>query len=129
MPKRDIVKFEDERSQWIGYRDTVFECDKDKIIEDDSVFSLEELADLCDMKAESRNNHSHVGTHRLLAALLRSVLCREIATDIMLEIAEYGGLDGMVGWGGEPDAYADLGIKPPWNDWKLADKQQLRYDL
>lgn len=95
MPKRDIVKFELEGIKWIGYRDTGFKSDEDKIVEDGSVFSLEELAKLCDQNAEYRSNDSYVGTHRLLAALLHNMLCREIVTDIMLEIAEYGGLDGL----------------------------------
>lgn len=121
MPKREIVKFKERDSEWIGYADREPLFDFIKIVESNSTYSLEELAQLCDMEAKSRNNHSYVGAHRLLAALLRNMLCREIATDIMLEIAKYGGLDGMMGMSGKPSAYDDLGIKPPWDEWELKD--------
>lgn len=83
--------------------------------------TLEEIADFSDIEAESRNNHAFTGAHRILAALLHRKLGREKATEIMREIAEYGGLDGMSGCGGEPDAFADFGIKEYDEDWKLID--------
>ena|SRR5687767_2602305 len=81
--------------------------------------TLEQLADLCDGDAESSNNHSFVGAHRVLAALLHQQLGREQATRILFEIASHGGLDGMAGIGGKNDAFADFGIKDCWADWKL----------
>lgn len=80
--------------------------------------TTEELADLCDQDAESCNNHFAVGTHRLLAVLLCNKVGDDYANKIILEIAEYGGLDGMNGCGGKPPVYKDLGINPPWDVWR-----------
>lgn len=79
--------------------------------------TTEELANLCDQDAESCNNHFAVGMHRVLATLLRVTFCDEYVNKIMLEIAEYGGLDGMNGCGGKPAAFKDLGVNPPWDIW------------
>jgi len=88
-------------------------------IEKHAVLSLEQIADFCDRNAEGRNNHTFCGSHRILAAFLHRKLGRAQATVLMREIAEYGGLDGMSGAGGEADAFADFGIKDCWKDWKL----------
>ena len=80
---------------------------------------LEELADLCDRQAEARNDHEYVGAHRLLATLLFKRVGCDKATEIMLEIAEYGGLDYMVGMDGQKPVYEEFGIKKPWYEWKL----------
>jgi len=118
MPKRTIVLANDEgegkEAQWFPvYADDWYTETKEGDI------SLEALADLCDGEAESRNNHEYVGAHRILAALFHQKLGREQATSLMREIAEYGGLDGMTGAGGEDDAFADFGIKDCWRDWSL----------
>ncbi len=86
---------------------------------DPKSMGLEELADLCDHQAEARNDHEYVGAHRLLAALLFRKLGCEKATEIMFEIAEYGGLDYMVGMDGQIPVYDEFGIKKPWYGWKL----------
>jgi hypothetical protein len=83
--------------------------------------TLEELADFCDQKAEDMNAHEFIGSHRILAAVLYRKLSRWMATEILKEIAEQGGLQGMVGMFKSPTAYADYGITEPWNDWKLGD--------
>lgn len=105
----------DYAASWVGRWDNV---DKNPVL------SLEEIADFCDIQAEARNGHAFVGAHRILAALLHRKLGREQATEIMKEIAEYGGLDGMSGCGGEPDAFANFGIKGCWHDWKLVDGEE-----
>lgn len=91
-------------------------------IDKNPVLSLEEIADFSDREAEGRNNGTYVGTHRILAALLHRKLGRVHATEIMREIAEYGGLDGMSGVGGEDDAFGDFGIKDDGEEWKLIDQ-------
>ena len=80
--------------------------------------TTEELADLCDQDAESYNNHFAVGMHRVLATLLGNLYCDEYVNEIMLVIAEYGGLDGMNGCGGKPAAFKDLKVNPPWDVWR-----------
>ena len=89
--------------------------------------TLEELADFCDQKAESMNAHEFVGTHRMLAAVLYRKLSRWMATEIIKEIAEQGGLPGMIGMYGAPailswpETYESYGITEPPLDWKLGD--------
>jgi hypothetical protein len=92
-------------------------------IDKSPALTLEEIADFSDQQAESKNNHDFTGTHRILAALLHQKLGREQATAIMREIAEYGGLDGMSGCGGESDAFADFGIAERGN-WELNDAKE-----
>jgi len=101
---------------WLTYAPGDYE-----VIEENPSPTLEELANFCDQNAESRNNHDFVGSHRLLAAMLIKQLGREIATDIMFEIAEYGGLDGASGlyWQGGSSAFDDFGIEDCWVEWSL----------
>jgi len=75
--------------------------------------TLEDIADFCDLEAEGRNNHSMVGTHRLLAVILYNQFGRSEATKTLRMIAESGGLDEM--------SVEDSGIPEPWNDWKLGE--------
>ncbi len=89
---------------------------------DPKSLGLEELAEMCDLNAESRNDHEYIGAHRLLAALLFKKVGRDKATEIMFEIAEYGGLDYMVGMDGQKPVYDDFGITKPWHDWNLNEK-------
>lgn len=83
--------------------------------------TLENLAELCDLHAESRNNYDFIGVHRILAAILFAQIGREQATIIMREIAELGGLDGASGkyWHPGGSAFDEFGIKPPWDEWSL----------
>jgi hypothetical protein len=122
MPKCELWKYMDEdgKGYTVGYEGEWLTSNVDK----NPDLSLEELADFSDGQAESRNNHEYRGTHRILAALLHRKLGRVQATEIMREIAEYGGLDGMSGVGGEVDAFDDFGIKDDGGDWKLEDKKE-----
>lgn len=83
--------------------------------------TLEELADLCDQNAASRNNHAFVGAHRMLAAILHQQVGRETAARLLRAVAEYGGLDYASGCGADAgeDAWGDFGLKDCWGDWKL----------
>lgn len=94
----------------------------DNKVEDDPVADLKELADFCDQQAESRNNHRFVGTHRLMAVFFKARLGEDVATALMREIAERGGIDGMSGqyWSdadGDTSSFADFGIKDCWGEW------------
>jgi hypothetical protein len=104
---------------YLTYEDTL--DSSDRVIE--GAPSLEELADLCDLQAEQRNNHDYVGVHRLLAVLLYRQIGREAATTAIFWIAEHGGLDGMNGVGGATrhfdSAFSELGVPDPWKVWKL----------
>lgn len=85
--------------------------------------SLEQLADMCDQHAESRNNHKFVGAHRMLAAILWRTVGRDEAQRVMWEVASYGGLDYASGCGTgsrpELEAWDDFGIAECWKDWQL----------
>lgn len=81
--------------------------------------TIEDLADFCDLGAESANAHDFVGAHRLLAALLHKHCGREKATAVMREIAELGGLDEMNGVCEKPTGFEALGVAEPWKGWKL----------
>lgn len=79
--------------------------------------SLEELVGLCDQDAESRNAHEFCGSHRLLGAVLFRQYGREAATKTMLEIARFGGLQGMTGVCSKGDAFKELGVGRAGHDW------------
>src|ERR1700730_8405924 len=112
MPKSPLIQvYDPEGKYWY----TDYENDPLEEITDISrirkEIPLKALADFCDQQAGSRNNGEYVGTHRILAMLLYKTAGLEEATRIMHEIAEYGGLDGMSGVGGEESAFADFGIQ------------------
>lgn len=118
MPKRHIVRMaESDGSTWVDYF-----SEYETIVDENPILGIEELADMCDQNAESRNNHGAVGMHRILAALLYDMVGQYYTNVVMREIAEYGGMDGMNGNGGEQDAFADFGIKQPFHEWELPDK-------
>lgn len=125
MPKKAIWKVLEDHEWSLDYAST-WRVEKfpDEYVDKSPALTLEEIADFSDIQAESRNNHAFIGAHRILAALLHRKLSREQATALMREIAEYGGLDGMSGCGGEPDAFADFGIKEYDEDWKLIDGKE-----
>jgi hypothetical protein len=89
--------------------------------------TLEHFADYCDRKAEARNNHEYTGAHRVLAALLHQQLGRDGATHLLHLIAEYGGLDRMVGVGEITNDFAELGIPEGDVEWQLADTNTSPY--
>jgi hypothetical protein len=101
------IDYEDGSDILIGYRDKY-----NKVV-DGPEMTLEDIAEFCDLNAEGRNNHSLVGLHRLIAAILYNKFGREAATETLRTIAEFGGLDEMGG------AFSELGIPEPWNEWKL----------
>lgn len=116
MSKRKIVRVGTEEDNRIEFMEEEM---YEPILDVNPTPTLEELADMCDQDAESRNNHSFVGLHKLLSALLFRRFGREKTTEIIYEIAEYGGLDGMQGRGGKPSAYEDFGLKEDWSEWQL----------
>jgi hypothetical protein len=79
--------------------------------------TLEELVGLCDRDAEDRNAHDFCSVHRLLGAVLFAQHGRESATATMLEIALFGGLQGMAGVCTRGDAFAELGVGKAGHDW------------
>lgn len=127
MPKREIIAVNDDPEESaefvLDYADEwrVEEMEEGVEVIREPEASLEELANFCDKEAEGRGrtNHAFVGAHRMLAAILHQKLGREQATVLMKEIAEYGGLDGMSGVGGEVSAYEEFGIADCWADWSL----------
>lgn len=123
MPRQEIWRFTDEDDGEVTLDYAKSHITRWDNVDKSPTLTLEEIADFSDMEAEGRNNHSYTGTHRILAALLHKKLGREQATEAMREIAEYGGLDGMSGIGGEPSAFADFGIKDDGEDWKLIDNE------
>src|SRR6266498_3937333 len=109
MPKRTIVAIVGRDSQ-NAQQDSVF-CYADEVLllDDEQVvasptITLEQLADFLDMEAEAGGSSSF-GLHRLLAVMLYRKLGRVQTTDLMQEIAEYGGLDGGNGTDGKGDAF------------------------
>ncbi len=79
--------------------------------------TLEELVGLCDHSAENCNAHDFCGVHRLMGAVLYRKCGRLIATAIMLDIAQRGGLHGMGGICVSGDSYKDLGVGKCGYDW------------
>lgn len=80
---------------------------------------LEKIADRCDRRAESRNNHEVVGMHRLLAALLYEELGYAVATEIMRHISRLGGLDGMNGLDWHRTAHKVLHVPEGTDAWAV----------
>lgn len=119
VPRSPLVWCQEEEggARFLHYKDG---WEIDMVSADTRDATLEELADLCDQCAENVNAHDFVGVHRLLAALLQRELGRDGAKVVMRHIAELGGLDGMNGICGQDNAFADLGVPEPWQDWKLA---------
>jgi len=120
MPRRKIVKFEEDGEEWFGYEsrcNNIVNNSPTLTVNDNPTPTLKELVDLCDLQAESRNNHGFVCLHRLLAKLLIGEVGEEYTTNIMKTIAIYGGLDGMNGCNGEPDAYEDLKLHRDWSEY------------
>ena len=119
MPKQKIVLIGYDEDGEIYRLD--YEPGDEPIIDKNPSPTLEEIADFCDNNAEARNNHEFLGTHRLLAVMLYKRFGREIATEVMFEIAEYGGLDGASGlwWPNGTSAFADFGITEPWEEWAI----------
>lgn len=107
------VDYKDGSDLCIGYKDEHGEYDK---IVSGQEMTIENIADFCDQNAESRNNHSFVGVHRLLAAILNNKFGRNEATDVIRNIAEYGGLDEM---SESENIFKAFGISEPWKDWQL----------
>ena len=126
MAKQKIVRVGSDEDGWLGYKEKeMFE----PIFDENPTPTLEELVNMCDQDAESLNNHSFVGLHKLLCTLLFQHLGREKTTNIVYEIAEYGGLDGMNGIGGKCSAYADFGLKDDWSEWQLPSKTKQKNKL
>jgi hypothetical protein len=120
--KLKIIRMTDEGQGFLHYLSE--RIADDEILDKNPKVELEELAQLCDLNAEDRNNHYYIGAHRILAILLFKKLGRKKATEIMLEIAEYGGLDAMNRLFADEikdslNAYKELGIEPPWREWSL----------
>lgn len=120
MPKKQLVMVQEmpEDTPMLAYDDGQWL--EEDIVGRNPSSTLEELADFCDGNAEARNGYDHVGCHRILAALLFNQVGRETSTRIMREIAEYGGLDGMVGVSGDTPAFKDFGIPDCWEEWELS---------
>ena len=117
--KLKVVEYAEEGASWLDYK-----SEYDKCSNENPIIKLEAIADMCDQNAESRNNHDFVGVHRILSALLFKRLGRKQATDIMIEVAEFGGLDAMCGRGTDEltdsqNAFNELGIKRPFHQWAL----------
>lgn len=114
MSVKQIIWFEDDGERFLAYQDHYHPQGDDA-----SDATLEDLADFCDLGAESANAHDFVGAHRLLAALLHKHVGRQKATEILREIAELGGLDEMNGVCEKPTGFAALSVPEPWKDWHL----------
>ena len=117
MAKREIVKVcVDGESHW----DYASDCLASEIVQrGGDGATIKELADLCDLRAESINAHDYVKSHALLAVLTVRCLGEASAKTLMLAIAERGGLHGMVGMCGEEDSHAELNVPKSWAEWEL----------
>jgi hypothetical protein len=91
--------------KWLG----VAGDNGDDLAPDQPPPTVEDYADHADENAEQDNYHELVGTHRTLAVLLCRVVGREIATGVMREIAERGGLARI--------GPADVGVADCWEPW------------
>jgi hypothetical protein len=124
MAKYDLVlvHYKGDDSD-LNMLERVEDVDDDMIVVASGGFTLEQLAGHCDGQAENRNAHNYVNAHKVLAGLLHRTLGRDPATNVMLGIAQRGGLDGMNGMGGEPDSFEEFGLTGDGNfyDWKLSD--------
>lgn len=96
---------------------TYYKPEPGEPVNDGGDATLEELVELCDQDAESRNAHDFCGSHRLLGGLLHRHLGRAKATEVMLDIARYGGQHGMGGVCSKGNAYADLKVGKAGTDW------------
>ena len=114
--KKKIIRVGTKEDNWIERAESVLYA---PIFDDKPIVDIEDLADFCDQDAESRNNHRFVGVHKLLAAILYKHLGREKSTIIMHEIAEYGGLDGMMGYADDESSFSDFGLEQNFKKWKL----------
>lgn len=120
--KLKIIEYGEGGDKFLGYK--VEGPIYDLINDENPILNIENLVQLCDQNAESRNNHDFVGTHRILSALLFRKLGRKQTTEIMIEIAELGGLDAMSGKYADEltdsqNAWREFGLKEPWHDWSL----------
>ena len=117
-----ITNIEDEIS-YLDYADNYHS--RNRSVENNPIFTIEEVADFCDLNAEGRNNHAYTGVHRILAALLYKHVPTHTLS-IMKEIAESGGLDAMNGLyaTGFTGAHDVLGIPDDWSEWSLKEKSQ-----
>ena len=79
--------------------------------------TLEELVGLCDYDAENCNAHEFCGVHRLLGRILFEKCGRTHATELMREIALFGGLHGMNGVNTNGNAYTDLKVGKIGHMW------------
>jgi hypothetical protein len=119
MATQKLVRVkDDEGDEYIKHEHKVTQWDGE-IIQRDG-FDLEDIAFFCDHEAEGRNNHKFVGVHELLAGLLLKRLGREVATSIMLDIAEHGGLDGLVNMAScwDNDARDEFGWSEVTGTWE-----------
>ena len=134
MKKKSLIlighaEWDDEVNDFYKDRFTpalAYEADEgDTVLNENPAPTLVELANFLDAKAEARNNHDYIRLHKVLAVFLYLRLGEEVATALMREIAEFGGLDGMndVGTFGswrEGGAFEDLGITDDgWEEWSL----------
>ncbi|MEO8286534.1 MAG: hypothetical protein ABI670_08875 [Chloroflexota bacterium] len=124
MPKKTLIWISDdpddaEEPLFLDYSDDRVEPKESFKLATCEKTTLEQIADMCDRSAESRNVHMAVGACRLPAALLYRKLDRATASELLLEIAQYGSIDGMNGLDVQPDAFAELGIADAWNEWSL----------
>lgn len=111
MPKRQIVRMSGED----GLTCVDYFSEYETTVDENPILTVEELADMCDQNAESRNHHGFVGVHHMLAVILNDVAGRDEATVIMRDIAEYGGLDGI--------KFGDFGMEQSFAKWELVDKE------
>lgn len=92
MSKRlEIIWTTEDGQRYLAFKDRDNEARAEPAPDAD----LEDLAELCDVDAEGANHHAFVGAHRELGILLRRWAGREVATSILREVAERGGLHGL----------------------------------
>lgn len=64
-------------------------------IASDAEKTLTALCEFLDMDAENENRHHLVGVHATLGKIVRKASNQDVAREVMLEIAESGGLHSM----------------------------------
>lgn len=88
----------------------------------DDDLSLEDVANFLDQHAESCNAHDYVPAHRAIAAVMLSEIGREAATRVMIRLAEFGGLAGIMGMDSldvQDDFEAAYVQVSDWSNWSL----------
>lgn len=86
-----VVSDYGDEGEWLAMRD---DYPVSRLATDDDI-GLESLADMLDQDAENANMHDFVGCHRKLGGIILRRTNRSIATEVLRDLADVGGLQGL----------------------------------